>query len=90
MIDVSRTELSGRGVYPRRLDMNRRVLGLTTSALILAYGTVGAIAQDQMTPQPEQQQTESQPMGHEGEGTTGQGSIMQGVMMGPGKWAGTT
>ena len=58
--------------------MNRRVLGLTTSALILAYGTVGAIAQDQMTPRPKQQQTESQHMGHEEEGTTGQGNMMQG------------
>ena len=71
MIDVSRTELSGRGVYPRTLDINRRVLGLTTSALILAYGTVGAIVQDQMTPQPEQQQTESQPIGHEEEARPG-------------------
>lgn len=56
--------------------MNRRVLGLTTSAFILAFGTVGAIAQDQMTPQ-----TESQPMGHEEEGTTGQGNMMRGGIM---------
>ena len=29
--------------------MYTRVLGLTTSALILAFGAVGAIAQDRMT-----------------------------------------
>jgi hypothetical protein len=37
-----------------------------------------------MTPQPEQQQAESQPMGHEEEGTTGRESMMQGGMMGRG------
>ena len=39
--------------------MYSRILGLTTSALILAYGAVGAIAQNQMTPQPDQQQMQS-------------------------------
>lgn len=62
--------------------MYTRMLGLTTSALILAYGSVGAVAQDQMTPQPEQQQTESHPMGHGGAGATGQGSTTQGGMQG--------
>lgn len=64
--------------------MYRRVLGVATSALILAYGISGATAQDQTTPQSEQQQTESQPMGHDEEGTTGQGNMMQGGMMGRG------
>ena len=49
--------------------MYTRVLGLTTSALILAFGAVGAIAQDQMTLQPDQQQAQFHPMGHEGAGT---------------------
>ena len=56
--------------------MHSRILGLTTSALILAYGTVGAVAQNQMTPQPDQQQTQSHPMGQEGGGTMGHGSMM--------------
>ena len=46
--------------------MYMRVLGLTTSVLILASGAVGAIAQDRMTSQPDQQQAQSHPMGHEG------------------------
>jgi hypothetical protein len=33
--------------------MNTRVLGLTMSALILAYGAVGAIAQERMMPRPD-------------------------------------
>ena len=48
--------------------MYTRVLGVTISALILAYGAVGAIAQDRMRPQPDQQQTQSHPMGQEGTG----------------------
>ena len=59
--------------------MYSRIFGLATSALILAYGTVGAIAQDQMAPQPDQQQMQH-PMGHEG--TMGHGSMMGGGMMG--------
>jgi len=39
--------------------MHARVLGLAASALILAYGTTVANAQDQVTPQPDQQQTQS-------------------------------
>jgi EF hand len=57
--------------------MYSRILGLATSALILAYGTVGAFAQDQMTPQPDQQQMQH-PMGHEG--TIGHGSMMGHMM----------
>ena len=61
--------------------MYSRILGLTTSALILAYGTVGAFAQSQMTPQPDQQQMQSHPMGQEGAGAMGHGSMMGGDMM---------
>jgi len=53
--------------------MYTRVLGLTISALILAYGAVGAIAQDRMTQQPDQQQMQSHPMGQEDAGTMEQG-----------------
>jgi hypothetical protein len=34
----------------RRFQMYSRVLGLTTTGFILAYGTVGAFAQSQTTP----------------------------------------
>ena len=64
--------------------MHTRVLGLTISALILAYGAVGAMAQDRMTPQPDQQQAQSHHMGQEGGGTIGQGGMMGGGMMGGG------
>ena len=64
--------------------MYSRILGLTTSALILAYGTVGAFAQNQVTPQPDQQQMQSHPMGQEGASTKGHGSMMGGGMMGGG------
>ena len=60
--------------------MYKRVLVLTTSALILAYGAFSATAQDRMTPQPDQQYTQHHPMGQAGAGTSGQ----QGGMMGPG------
>lgn len=56
-----------------------RVLGLTTSAFMLAYSTVGALAQ-----QPDQQQARSHSMDQEGSGTTGQGGMMCGDMMGHG------
>jgi len=68
--------------------MYTHVLGLTTSALILAYGAVGAIAQDRMTSEPDQQQAQSRPMGHEGAGTIGQGGMMGGGMMGRGMMGG--
>ena len=66
--------------------MYTRVLGLTISGLILAYGAVGAIAQDRMTSQPDQQQAQSHPVGHEGAGTIGQGGMMGGGMMGGARW----
>jgi EF hand len=68
--------------------MYSRILGLTTSALILAYGTVGAFAQNQMTPQPDQPQMQSHPMGQEGAGPMGRGSMMGGGMMGRGMMGG--
>jgi hypothetical protein len=64
--------------------MYTRILGLTISALILAYGAVGAIAQDRATPQSDQQQMQTHPMGHEETSTTVQGGMMQGGMMGHG------
>src|SRR4051794_3550322 len=83
-INFTRAELMGRGVrFLRRFEMCKRVLGLTISALILAYGP-GAIAQEQMTQQPDQQQMQSHPMGQEDAGTMGQG----GGMMGRGRMGG--
>jgi hypothetical protein len=52
------------------------VLGLTISALMLAYGAVGAMAQ----PQPDQQ-AQSHSMDQEEVGTTGQAGMGQGGMM---------
>jgi hypothetical protein len=60
--------------------MNARVLGLTTSAVILAYGAVGALAQDRMVPQPVQQQDQAQPPGQEGSGMMGHGMMGHGMM----------
>ena len=68
--------------------MYTRVVRLTISALILAYGAVAAMAQDRMTPQPDQQQTQSHHMGQEGGGTIGQGGMMGGGMMGHGMMGG--
>jgi len=62
--------------------MYTRVLGLAISALILAYGIVGANAQDRMTPQPDQQQMQSHPTGQEGASPMGQGGMMGHGMMG--------
>src|SRR5689334_18901593 len=67
-----------------RFHMCTRVLGLTISAVILAYGAVDAIAQDRMTPQPDQQQMQSRPMGQEGTSPMGQGGMMGRGMMGRG------
>jgi EF hand len=64
--------------------MHKRVLVLTTSALIFTYGAVGSIAQDRMTPQADQQHTQHHPTGQEGAGTMGQGSTMACGMMGQG------
>ncbi|WP_063982718.1 EF-hand domain-containing protein [Bradyrhizobium sp.] len=74
--------------------MYTRVLGLTITALILTYGVVGAIAQDRMTPQPDQQQMQSHPSGQAGESTMGQGGMMghgmmEGRMMGRGMMGGS-
>ena len=57
--------------------MYTRVLGLTISALILAYGAVGAVAQERMTQQPDQQQG-----GMMGRGTMGGGMMGHGMMGG--------
>jgi hypothetical protein len=62
--------------------MYSRILALTTSALILTYGTVGAVAQNQVAPQPDQQQMQSHPMGQEGAGMMGHGNMMGDGMMG--------
>ena len=64
--------------------MYSRLLGLTTSALILACGATGAVAQNQMAPQPDQQQMQSHPMGEEGSDTMGHGSMIGHGMMGGG------
>ena len=64
--------------------MYSHILGLTTSVLILAYGTVGAIAQDRLAPQPDQQQMQSYHMGQEDAGAMGQGGMMRRGMMGRG------
>jgi hypothetical protein len=61
--------------------MHKQVLMLTTSVLILGYGAVGAIAQDRMMPQPDQQHTQHHPMRQEGASTMGQGGMMGGGMM---------
>ena len=68
--------------------MRSRILGLTTSVLILTYGTIGALAQNQMTPHPDQQQTQSHPMGQEDAGTMGPGRVMGHGMMGHGMMGG--
>lgn len=59
--------------------MYTRVMGLAISAIILASGAGGAMAQDRMAPRPDQQQVQSQPMGQ-----MGQEGMMRGGMMGPG------
>src|SRR5262249_15833293 len=69
----------------RRSEMYARVLGLTISAVILAYGAVGALAQDRMVPV--QQQAQSQPTGQEGSDMMGHG-MMGGGMMGHGMMGG--
>ena len=68
--------------------MRKRVLVLTTSALILAYGALSAIAQERMTPQSDQQHTQHHPAGQEGAGMMGQGGMMGRGMMGGGMTGG--
>ena len=64
--------------------MYTRVLALPISALILAYGAVGAIAQDRMPQQSDQQQMQGGMMGRGmmGGHMTG-GGMMGGGAMGP-------
>ncbi|MGY3238886.1 MULTISPECIES: EF-hand domain-containing protein [unclassified Bradyrhizobium] len=74
--------------------MYTRIPRLTISALILTCSVVGATAQDRMTPQPDQPQMQSQPSGHEGASTMGQGSMMghgmmEGRVMGRGMMGGS-
>ena len=63
--------------------MYARVLGLTISAVILACGAVGALAQERAMPPPVQHQAQAQPTGQEGSGMMGHG-MMGGGMMGGG------
>jgi EF hand len=48
--------------------MYTRVLGLTTAALILTYGALGAVAQERMPAEPSQQQMQSPSMDPGGPG----------------------
>jgi hypothetical protein len=61
-----------------------RVLGITISALTLAYGAVGAMAQ----PQPDQQAHSHTTDQGSGGGATAQGDMMCGGMMGRGMMGG--
>lgn len=61
--------------------MYTRVLGLTVSAVILAYGVASATAQERMTIQPDQPQMQSHPMGQEGASPMGQGGMTTGESM---------
>jgi hypothetical protein len=67
--------------------MQKHVLMLATSAFILACGAIPASAQQSpsvpMTQQPDQQQTQQRPPGHE-PGMMGQGGMMGRTMMGEG------
>ena len=60
-----------------------RVLGITISALTLAYGTVAAMAQSEPD-----QHAQSHSMDQGGGGTMGQGDMMCGGMMGRGMMGG--
>ena len=62
--------------------MYARVLGLTISAVILACGAVGAVAQERAMPPPVQQQAQAQPTGQEGSGMMGGGMVGRGMMGG--------
>lgn len=65
--------------------MRSRILGLATaSALILAYGSAGALAQNQMTPPSDQQRMQSHSMGQEDAGVMGPGRMVGRGMMGGG------
>ena len=64
--------------------MHKRVLVLTTCALSLVYGAIGAVAQDRVTPQAAQQHAQHHPAGQEAAGAMGQGDTMGCGMMGQG------
>jgi hypothetical protein len=63
--------------------MHVRSLKITISALILAFGAVGATAQDRMTPQPDQQQMQPHPMEHRDTDMMGHGMMGGGAMGAP-------
>jgi hypothetical protein len=75
-------EILDPGNALEEVSMYRHILGLTTSALILACGTTAVLAQAQMPSQPDQQHMQSYPMGHEDEGMMGHGGMGGGAMMG--------
>jgi hypothetical protein len=62
--------------------MYARVLELTMSAVILACGAAGALAQERPMSPPVQQQAQAQPTGQEGSGMTGHGMMGRGMMGG--------
>ncbi|WP_407160236.1 EF-hand domain-containing protein [Bradyrhizobium sp. STM 3557] len=62
--------------------MCKHILGMATSALILACSTAGVLAQAQTLNQPDPQQMQSHSMGQDGGGMMGQGSMMDHGMMG--------
>jgi hypothetical protein len=72
----------------RRLEMHKRVLVLTTSALILTYGAFGATAQERSTTQSDPQHTQHHPAPQEGAGSRQQSGMMSCGMMGGGMMGG--
>jgi hypothetical protein len=64
--------------------MHKRLPVLTTSALLLAYGAFGAIAQERVTPQSDPQHTQHHPAGQERAGASEQAGMMGCPMMGQG------
>ncbi|KRR13423.1 hypothetical protein CQ12_09880 [Bradyrhizobium jicamae] len=61
-----------------------RVVGVTISALVLAYGAVGAMAQPQPGQQAQSHSMEQEEVGTTGQAGMGQGGMMCGGMMGRG------
>ncbi|WFU19816.1 EF-hand domain-containing protein [Bradyrhizobium sp. CB3481] len=61
-----------------------RVVGVTISALVLAYGAVSAMAQAQPSQQAQPHSMDQQEVGTTGQGGMGQGGMMSGGMMGRG------
>jgi EF hand len=59
-----------------------RAVGVTLSALVLAYGTVSAMAQTQPNQQDRSHSTDQEEVGTTGQGGMGQGGMMCGGMMG--------